>query len=105
MPSVIPVDIALSRAALEPKSISVVTVVTPPSSAKDVVMRASAPGYSPPTDPGSYASVCTIFEGGWTSRNVPLKPNSFSSLSLRQRQLYLPPTRTSISQTGIDQPG
>ena len=38
-------------------------------------------------------------------RNAPGKPNSVASLSLRQRQRYVPPTRTSISHTGIDQPG
>src|SRR4029453_571014 len=40
-----------------------------------------------------------------TSRNVPAKPNSLASWSLRQRHRYRPPTRTSISHTGIDHPG
>jgi hypothetical protein len=91
MPSVMPVATAASRASFEPKSISVVTVVTPPSSVKDTVTIASFPGYPPPTVPGSYASVWTSFDVGCTSRNVPAKPNSLPSWSLRRfpRHLWL----------------
>src|SRR6185503_10975251 len=40
-----------------------------------------------------------------TSLNSPKKPNSLPFSSDRQRQRYLPPGCTSISHTGIDQPG
>src|SRR5262249_1776993 len=53
----------------------------------------------------SYASVWTSRDAGCTSRKVPVNPNSLPSRSLRQRQRNLPPTRTSISHTGIDHPG
>src|SRR5213593_4495483 len=43
--------------------------------------------------------------GATISRYTPPIPMSVPSLSLRHTQRYLPPTRTSISHTGIDQPG
>src|SRR4029453_25450 len=106
MPSVMPVATAASRASFDPKSISVVTVVMPPSPSSVNVTDTSASlsGCASPTVPGSYVSVCTSLDGGCTSRNVPAKPNPFCSLSLRQRHRYRPPTRTSISHTGIDHP-
>src|SRR5262249_54082676 len=94
------------RLSFVPKSISETIVVTPLFSLKDVLMMAGlSEGMSPPTSPGSKYSSCESFAGSLTSLNVPKKPNSCPFSSDRQRQRYLPPGRTSISHTGIDQPG
>src|SRR5437867_5114980 len=77
-----------------------VSVVLPPCSTRTSVPRAS-PGYHA----SSNFSVLTIRSGALISRYTPPIPILVPSRSCCQTYRYLPPTRRSISHTGMDQPG
>jgi len=68
-------------------------------------MHGSPVGIVPPISPGSKYCSWAIFDGALTSVNVPKKPNCLPSSWLFHCQRYVPPTRTSISHTGMSQPG
>src|SRR5690606_17548884 len=105
MPSVMPVETASSRASFAATArVQASGRTRPRCLSSSQTMQGSPAGMAKSMSAGSKYWWWTSFDGAWSSVKVPKKPNCLPSSRFLPSHLYLPPTRTSISHTGMSQP-